>query len=505
MTDDPFSHHRTGAAGTFVYNRRLHLYDTRTTFFNGFPPAFFSWISGYNGTLRPDDPDSPYNSFTVEVELGLPENNGKPCRYAYDRTPLFYSAMLSYPDARAKRITFGAIDPHDGRRRLLAAFDLRPHTALNLAYYLHDGLMPVVIAGENPGDLLPPADTAQAVTVRERNRLKVSETDNPFLFPNANTVYVSDGQILALATNAMNVSDQNYGMHPLFVFTDKGVWTLNTGGGETAYTALAVPTTQEVPASPVVCGTPYGVVFISQRGLVMVNGGAARFISPQLEQPPVPLIPNYTPAELPFVTGVLHEPPERPFREFARDVRHMIYNPHEAELILSDGSAYGYVFAFAGESFYRTTERLDGCVKNAWPQLYSLKNGDGECILKDFGQAADGKAHVSLMLRPLRFGIPDTKKLDRMILRGLLYGLDGPAEGKKPLLAVCHSIDGQAFFMTRGRTFNPGSYKDADMGLLARSKFPCFTFALGGLLDESSRIYLLEAMIIREYANEKMR
>jgi hypothetical protein len=66
-------------------------------------------------------------------------------------------------------------------------------------------------------------------------------------------------------------------------------------------------------------------------------------------------------------------------------------------------------------------------------------------------------------------------------------------------------MDGRAFTMTRGMTRDPENYKDVDMGLMARSKFRYFVFSLGGMLNEKSTLQFLEAMVIKEYDNEKMR
>jgi hypothetical protein len=85
------------------------------------------------------------------------------------------------------------------------------------------------------------------------------------------------------------VHSTNYGRHPRFVFATDGVWTLNVGDGETVYATLSSSASEEVPVSGTVCGTPYGVAFVSRRGLMLINGRTVEFLSPQLEQQPPPL------------------------------------------------------------------------------------------------------------------------------------------------------------------------------------------------------------------------
>jgi hypothetical protein len=317
--------------------------------------------------------------------------------------------------------------------------------------------------------------------------------------------------VLALATNAMNVSDQNYGGHPLFVFTTRGVWTLNVGTGDVVYASVSSPTSEETPVSASVCETPYGVAFVSQRGLFLISGGGVEFLSPQLEQE------TETPVfELPPETvDVIHALPSVSFRAFLPGIKSMPYNPHEAEILLvHKEQPYMYVYSLPGRMFYRSTETVGTVIKNAWPNLYAttgipedVGGGSWHVKWKDWSASEDaGIVHCGFLLRPLSFGTPDIKKLDRMILRGLLYGVSGPSPNKSPLFMLHHSDDAHAFTLSRGRLLHTaGNYRDVDTGLLVRAKFRWFTFGFGSVLHENSRLHVLESMVTKEYMNDKMR
>jgi hypothetical protein len=504
MSEDPFSHHHTGAAGSFSYNSRLHLYDIKTRFFDGFDYRFFSWDGDYNyDPLNFSSNSLVGGEVAIEVEIFTGDRTVKVCTIVERGDwPGECSAFISYPDSRATRMTLYYNVSFSGPAswRKAYSFPLTRHRGLNLAYYLEADMQPLRMPDSDPVSAPGPSS---AFSLADPSKVKVSALENPFVFPNLNTYVVGDGRILALATNAMPVSDQNYGRHPLFVFATDGVWTLNTGGGETVYDTLSSPTSQETPVSGVVCGTPFGVAFLSRRGLMLISGGRVSFLSPQLEQTPLPIITQ----TLPPADGVVFPLPAKTFGAYLRDVRLMAYNPHESELILCDPDAdYGYVYSFPGESFYRSTERVDVVVKNAWPELYVAEHGSAHDVVRDFGLPDSASARVGLMLRPLRTGTEDIKKLDRMILRGVFCGLDSPAEGKKPVFMVFHSVDGIRFDVTRGVMRDPGTdCRDVDTGLLSRSKFRYFLYAFAGVMDERSRIYFLESVIEKEYFNEKMR
>ncbi|MDR1455213.1 MAG: hypothetical protein LBJ01_06145 [Tannerella sp.] len=509
LPNDPFSHHAAGAEKTYVYNSRLHLADISTAFFRGFSAGYFSWVYEYNGSAGPEINIPGKDLLVMEVEIEVGGLTKRLCS-ELSRPPIWYldhrmilQSMLSYPDSRARRMTVHAVNQADPEEDWTELFSvpLKPHRSLNIAFYLDRDLGPPAL---QEGDAVPARVTDLPVRLRESSKLKVSELENPFVFPSLNVYRAGDGRILALATNAMPVSDQNYGQHPLFVFATDGVWTLNTGDGEAVYTTLSSPASEEVPVSDAVCETPFGVVFVSRRGLAMINSRSVEFISPQLEEEPPAISPEFPAA----AEGVLKSPPKA-FRDCLEGIERIVYNPYESELVVCDREPdFNYVYSLPGQMFYRSTEQIGTVAKNTYPELYVTERQTGQDgdLLKDFGHSETLLAGVALVLRPLRMGTGDVKKLDRMILRGLFIGLAGPVGGKRPLFMTLHSNDGVFFALTRGLFRNVGDHcRDIDMGLFARSKFRCFLFSFTASMDERSRIYMLESMIGREYGNEKMR
>jgi hypothetical protein len=331
----------------------------------------------------------------------------------------------------------------------------------------------------------------------------VAEVDNPLLFPDARNYTAGDGTVLALGTNAMRVSDYGYGTHPLFIFATDGVWTLNVGAGDVLYSTLSSPASEEVPVSGAVCATPYGVVYISQRGLMLVSARGVEFISPDVEET-APRVGMELPVQ---AEGVVLPFPTVSVRDYILGADFIMYNPHEAEIIIRRrGFAWSWALSLPARMFYRSTERIDVPVANVYPELYGLAAAGGLQELVDYARSESPRAHVCLTTRPLRLGTDDIKKLDRVILRGVLYGLQSPVEGKKPVFMVWSSDDGDGFMLTRGVTRETGeSCKDVDTGLLARTKHRYFIVQAGAVMEEDSRLLLFDVMVGKEYFNEKMR
>ena len=159
--------------------------------------------------------------------------------------------------------------------------NLSPHPTLNLAYSLNADLKPYLF---HELELAPELEIENYTPpyILEDNKLKVSEINNPFVFPNLNTYQIGSGKILNESSIIMNVSDRNYGMYPVFVFTDNGVFTMAGQTADTVHDSVQAPTYLEPPISDKRCATPYGVVFVTKRGLMIINQNNTEFISPQL-------------------------------------------------------------------------------------------------------------------------------------------------------------------------------------------------------------------------------
>lgn len=372
MSDDNFSNHKYGAEVSYAYNSRLHLGNIKTTFFRGFNASYFQWLTNYNGV---EGVPGQVSSLCIEVEIQVGPNVEKVYSFytQYVWAPkLFAGAFVSYPDPRAKRLTIYEVSRENtGDYVWTRVFttQLEPHNLLNIAFYLNDGLKPIV--GIDDAQEVPRPDTSKTITLLESNKIKVSELSNPLNFPNTNTYQTGTGNILALATNAMNVSDRNYGQYPLYVFTTQGIWTLNVGTGEVVYSTQTAPTYTEAPTTAIVGETPYGVAFTTQRGLLIINGQSVNFISPQIEQ--TPQILNIETNS--HCDGVVFSPEQKKFAELLKRLSDLIYNPYENELIINvKESELNYILSFNNQSFYQSTEKISLRVGNVFPELFVVND-----------------------------------------------------------------------------------------------------------------------------------
>lgn len=451
---DNFSHNQLSANVSYVYNNRLHIAHIKNTLFNGFTANHFSMLlpqdnngyeyNYYNGyNFLNDNYLQNYYPYGIMIAVDIKINNKLYTQYTTYNHALFFwlNPYFSYPDPRATQARFYEI-MSDNTYRLIYQIELQASSHLNLSYYLSTDLDKTKVNVPKPNQSNQPIiniDTSTINNYTEPNKIKVSELNNPLRFPNINTYQVSNGTILALATNTMNVSDRNYGQYPLYIFTTQGIWTLNIGSGDVVYSTLSAPTYAEAPTSHIVGETPLGVVFTTQRGLMIINGQSVEFISPQMEYEYQQFNIELPEAQCKNVIQLFND---KSFKDYLKGVEHLIYNPHENELIISDReSDYQYIFNFYSQSFYKSTEPIDLVVGNAFPQLYVVKNNQ----LKDYITSQTSHAHICMVSRPLRFGTPDIKNLERIILRGLLVDIQNVEEGKKSVIMLHYSNDGVNF------------------------------------------------------------
>ena len=495
MTDDNFSQHKITSNVSYAYNSRLHLAGIKTTFFKGFNSDYFQWGADmYNGV----DHLSIGWHIVIEVEIEVDFNIQKVYSLSSElNKDLFLSAFLSYPDPRARRITiYGMLN---NLLYQLLTFPLKQHNFLNLSYYLSNGLNPISAL---IGHTTPIPDMDIPVILNEPNKLKVSELNNPFIFQNQNTYIVGNGAILNMASNAIRISEGQFGQFPLYVFTTQGIYSLSIGSGEVVYSAQSAPTSYEIPTTDVIGSTPFGVVFTSQRGVCVIAGQEVVLLTPQLQQSPKELSIKSDPKSDAKLSGVLFNFGNKSFTEFLNGIELIIYDPYENELIICDKeSDFNYVYSFDSKSFYQSTEKISMIVENNFPELNAINNK----TLKDYSISETPDTHITLITRPLLFGTTDFKRLERMILRATLLDTKSPESEKTAFILNYFSIDEVEFSILRGIPVKPGDYKDLDMGLFARGTYRQFLFAFAGVVSEKSQIQYLDTEIEKEYNNTKMR
>lgn len=348
----------------FVYNNRLHLYNTRQKMVE-------SRMLGYSWQVRKSfDHQEERREMAAFVYLKV---NGKKLVMRYDcvctaktSTILELPQVVTFPDSRAYQIDF--YDRHHDSTPVTVK--LKPSATYNFAF----GFPVKTEVLMNVGTSQPkfPAIINQ---VGDTMNLIVSEAVNPYYFPPEHS-YLMPGEIINLSVNTEQISTSQVGQFPLYVFTTEGIYALQVGEGKVLYSNV-IPISSEVAVKGSdVLQTKYGVIFVTDRGLKLISGQeVVDFSEPINDEVDLGIRDNedygkFTDSRFYTLSPYLSQVP---FNEYIRDAV-MGYDITQNEVIVSNpGYSYSYVFSLKTNTWHKITEVFSDF--NRYLGLQSYKAG----------------------------------------------------------------------------------------------------------------------------------
>ena len=228
--------------------------------------------------------------------------------------------------------------------------------------------------------------------------IKVSEAENPLVFPAKNSVQVGSSIILALAANTRPISEGQFGEAPLYAFTDEGVWVLMLSG-EGTYVARQ-------PANREICSNPNGILQIddavlypTNRGIMMQQGRNSICITDQLDGYPFNFMEmkyankiiatnKTTSANISYIR----------FKDYLKSAD-MIYDYYNNRIIVfNPNQAYAYVYSLKSK-MWGTMKNVFSKRVNIYPESYAT-NKEGK-ILNVYVEEPSSNTPYFLCSRPL--------------------------------------------------------------------------------------------------------
>ena len=228
--------------------------------------------------------------------------------------------------------------------------------------------------------------------------IKVSEAENPLVFPAKNSVQVGSSVISALAANTRPISEGQFGEAPLYAFTDEGVWVLMLGE-EGTYVARQ-------PANREICSNPNGVLQIddavlypTNRGIMMQQGRNSICITDQLDGCPF----NFM--EMKYAKHIIATNETESgeisyirFKDYLKSAD-MIYDYYDNRIIVfNPNQAYAYVYSLKSK-MWGTMKNVFNKRVNIYPESYAT-NKEGN-ILNVYVEEPYSNTPYFLCSRPL--------------------------------------------------------------------------------------------------------
>ena len=341
--------------------------------------------------------------------------------------------------------------------------------------------------------------SSNAVTVETNNILKVSAVDNPFYFPTAQT-YKFEGEIVGLASNAEAISTGQFGQYPLFVFTDTGIWAMGVDtSGQGAYTTQS-PFSREV-CNGAICPVSGGVVFSTDKGVMVISGGQVADLSAALDGFEVDFFKyNADMWNAIFAKagkGAVVNPV--PIREYIKSAV-IAYNYHYNEIIVSNkAKGYSYVYSLTNK-VWSVVDMVFDLTTNKYPELVVLDKGDGAMYTFGDGEAEN---NVVVITRPFTLGSLDFKRIRQAGLRTTYEGelnfyVLGSNDG-----AEFKCITGKEAAEVKGEDGEVKTRRDLITAMSRSKQYKYFAIAIAGQM--SGRVSMAELLVDAGFANNKIR
>lgn len=358
----------------YEYNGRLHKGNIRTRLF-----------AGYSRFCLGETEEGITTKLICRLDI---DNTSKQvCRSVPAFRPTKIRRVASYPDYRAVQFAVMVDDPGSYGGKCLLNVKLDACEGNNYAYAVGtpsgNAKYPCIKMSESPVEY---EQTNDDDTYIETNRVQVSATNNLFSLPFANSYRfgVSEERIIAIATVVDELSATRFGAFPLYVFTDRGVWSLESGTGEVLYSNI-LPVNHDQIINPNTCTALETVFYITSRGVHNLRGRSSQLISRQIERYTGELTEYLKTAQIcfQFKYGDL-----------------IVYNPE-----------YPYAYVYSLASGFWSSRDMTGRILN-----------NGQIIMRGAiallgDETMSCSVDCRIVTRPLKFGTTDFKRLETAVVR----------------------------------------------------------------------------------------
>jgi hypothetical protein len=373
-------------------------------------------------------------------------------------------AILGYPDRRAVKTALYAREISEdeidgGSAWLLKEWELKPLSNINYSYALTGLLQSIydncILGYSSSADIFNPSfihpsynyyisiDTStqkQIVTssnkmLNQPSAVKASDIFLPFIYPVDKSYIVGNKKVIGFSANNLSIDASNFGIYPVFVFSENGVYAMELGTGDTLVTRI-------VPLSGDVCIDKNSITNIGGATLFASKDGL-RILQGQRSQKLTTLLENYTGNPLSgnrhfeailakygmgaFISGYAD------FQDFLNGAKTYLHYKENEVVITNEAYPYSYVLRLpkategGGIRIYKIAERYYNILYD-YPNAYGM-NADGS-VIYDIGSeqlavGSSSKQSVFVQTNAFKLGTDEFEMIRRLIARIRLSAFTG--------------------------------------------------------------------------------
>lgn len=325
-----------------------------------------------------------------------------------------------FPDSRAYKmcVTLRSGTDEDGLYEQVdwyGEFDMYPHPYLDCAY-CYNSFEKTFTAWAEQEDRQPELPLVNAIDELE-NKLFISEINNPFFFPVAHR-FTFQSRVVGVAIASTALSQGQFGQFPLYVFTEDGIWVMETAADGSFISSKPMSRDVCVNADSI---TPIdnGVIFVSDKGVMLIQGSQVLNISPNMNgrhytiENTVETImegQEFFKDFIPVVTDNTH------FMAFVKNASMAYDYPGERLVLIKEDEPYQYIYKLDTNTWHKTAYGLNLVKKlNSYPECYVQGKREGSTRIYDLATILDAQASQIPMrgiiaTRPFDLGEPDMLK-----------------------------------------------------------------------------------------------
>ena len=450
LPDDYRSHHRSISEGLNLYNNRIIL--------SGISSEITSGYEFLNGLCTTPILESYYKTnFKYRIKFYI-NDGGKTLKvigrnkdgekwfepYHFDKydsasgwETIFAKpySWIAYPDSRCTLMAIERV-ALDGTVIARCKYTMHAHPRLNCSYAFIG--MNEEFAFQTNTQIPETNWVYEDRWYKEDDLIWASEANNPFLFT-AGGIIRFNSDVIGLAAITAPLSEGQAGQFDMYVFTENGIYALkNNAEGDFILSHLI---SREVAINKNILGFEQTVIFVSDKGVMMLQGSQITNLSPEMTGRHYTLETD--------VASILSEDTDwsglisavsdnTPFMAFMRDAK-IAYDYKGGRLIFfNDAKAYQYVYMFGTQSWHKLLGGSGG---------YTVLNSYPDCIVAKYTDRIDTE-HKLVTIRVI--GESETHELSsndvRLMVENMLPGMDSGTDlSRLPMSFVWSNADAHDF------------------------------------------------------------
>lgn len=335
------------------------------------------------------------------------------------------------------------------------------------------------------------------------NILKVSGVDNPFYFPAKQTYTPSKSDIVALCSNTVALSQGQFGQHPLYVFCADGIWAMATDTSGTIAYSASYPLSREVCINATsVKGIDSGVVFITRKGVMLLNGGNVTQLSAVIDEiveKEYNINDNDIISRIASLVSLQNVLSVDDFFNYSEKASVGFFYDKRELIISNPAYTYSYVFSLDSGQWSKYTA-VFGFVSNSYPNFMGIySDGDRTNVYTmDCNRVDDND--VMIITRPLLYGTKLHKRVMQLVLHASVRIPDSSSEFKGLACYMLCSNDAENFKLISGSERRK-DFKDMVFPYIPTQSYRYFAIAIVGRITTDSTIVAVEMAVDAAWNN----